>query len=126
MAKGSKSNKTKAQKTKPKAKKISPPVSVTIGPFEYSIIYGPIEEGKNWGNVSANKQTIWIDNSGTAMKTSVVLLHEILHALVEEYDALAGKETEEMAVNLLSVTLITMFRVNPKVTKFIMGGIVDG
>ena len=80
MAGSGKAGKGKARKKEVKGKDL--PASVLIGPYRYKIIYGQIGEGKNWGNVSGNSQTIWLDNSGPASRTSVVLIHEICHAIV--------------------------------------------
>jgi hypothetical protein len=122
MAGSGKANKGKARKGGVKGKKTSPGL-VIIGPYTYKITYGPIDDGENWGKISHGDQVIQVDDSGDSARTSVVLMHEILHAVVNEHDLLGDEKTEERVVNVLSMMLGKVFMDNPKVMKFIMEGL---
>jgi hypothetical protein len=82
---------------------------VRIGPAILDIVEADIEE---YGRFEAEKETIFVRKGLTPYVRSRTELHEILHAIWDEYDL--PREYEETCVRRLESGLVAFFLDNPE------------
>lgn len=96
--------------------------TVLVGFHDYTIIQkdGVIDKSDNTvchGLTHDDTKTIELDSNLKPESMSVVLLHELFHALYSEY-GLDDESGEEKVVNTLSSALHKLFLDNPDVLKY--------
>lgn len=93
--------------------------------FKTEFVNNPRDNGVPfWGRHSASRQTMTLDADLKAMpqRLKEVVLHELLHGLMDSYHPEAktlDKEAEEKMVSALSVGLATFIRDNRKMMEFL-------
>jgi hypothetical protein len=101
---------------------------IKVGPYFYTVEFGEVMEGKDWGRADTNKQVIRVDPSGSDTQTSVYLLHEMFHVVAKEFTTALDEEDklEESLVSALAFGIATIWKDNPGIFEFIRKGIEDG
>lgn len=95
------------------------PRKVDVGPFRYSVHFVP-ELTSERGFVSTSMRRIVVDGSLPQDSQAETLLHEVIHAAIDQTN-LRGKddEEEERLVAALSPQLFAILRSNPSLVSFI-------
>lgn len=97
------------------------PKRIKIGPHRYTIH----EVGKEWsedqdahGKTNTNTHEIWINTTYTTSHILDTLIHELLHAIWNQY-GLGEKEEEETVVHRLSTGWTQVMSDNQHLVKYI-------
>lgn len=92
---------------------------VKIGHIEYDITDVPnlvTDSGQSlFGNVSYSRETIQLDKNLTPARRLEVLLHEIVHAIINEY----GHEQNETLVNAVGLGLANVIVDNKQLLPYL-------
>jgi len=91
-----------------------------VGFLTYSIEdFGPKEADLRgvYGTHSPATQIIKVDSNASKERRKEVLLHEILHAVWNQWMAQGENMEEEQVVNALAMGLMTVFTDNPGLKK---------
>ena len=104
---------------------ISIPIKhVNIGCFKYKIEprndFRDEEGTRVMGETVSTNEIIYIDNSFTPTVVRETLMHELLHAMLHDTNVLDGMEQEEKLVQILSPRLMSLFKDNPRLYKFLI------
>jgi hypothetical protein len=94
-------------------------VRVRIGPAVLDIVEADIEE---YGRFEAEKETILVRKGMSDYVRSRTELHEILHAIWEEYDL--PRDHEETCVRRLESGLVAFFIDNPEYGKKLISTLI--
>ena len=91
-----------------------------IGFLSYKVIEWDRDEASSqgfWGIHNSRDQTLKIDNSLSKERKKEVLLHEIFHAIWDQWMGREKEIKEEEVVEALSKWLTTVFMDNPELKK---------
>lgn len=95
---------------------------VRIGPHKYPIVYvEKVDEEDSWGHYSQAKQNIELSQAllPEGSKWAEILLHEIGHGIVDNWDIELG-EGEEKFVRAYSIGLADAMRKNKTLFRAIL------
>ena len=92
------------------------PDSVLVGPYTYEVRVG--QTFREWGMVNHTEQKIMIDESMSAERQRVTLMHELLHCCTE-LAHITDEDTEEAIVSALAPVIVQAMRLNPDLVAYL-------
>lgn len=102
------------------------PTRITIGPYEVDVCVSPsidvqLLKTDRWGEWDLRSCAIRLFSDLHPSLLREVLLHEVVHAVFTAWNIDLPKDAEEVVASNLAVGLLTTFRNNPELVKFLMG-----
>lgn len=100
------------------------PAAVRVGYAEYAVLAlsrGDDDAGSHDGFCQHDRLEIRIDPTPAPARQRETLLHEILHAVAEQYALGLSDKAEERAVSVFAKGLMAVFRDNPKLAALLSG-----
>lgn len=106
------------------------PDSVTVGPMTYKILECeqiPDSVGSDgrhyliWGMKQSYEGLISILENATEQRKAFVLMHEIVHAMMDDANATVPEEIEETVVDILAREIVDLIRQNPALITYYQG-----
>ena len=100
---------------------MSKPKKVEVSPFRYTVYYSPVTLDDKTGMLDTDTRTVVVDGTISEQSQQEVLLHELLHAIIDT-TAIRGqeKDEEEKLVAALSPPLLQLLRSNPTLVGFLL------
>ena len=102
------------------------PNRIRVGYRNYRIEFPEISlelEPEQLGQCDTTSEKILVAGSLTPEKQANVLLHEVLHAIWNEYKILDDNDIEEKTVTCLANGLCLLIQENPETIKWIIGNL---
>jgi Zn-dependent peptidase ImmA (M78 family) len=95
---------------------------IKVGCFTYDIVVAQVRASDNHGETDRSNKEIFLSDCGNIEVVKETLLHELLHALLEdaqEFGIFADDNHEERLIRLLSPKLMSVMLDNPKLVEYL-------
>jgi hypothetical protein len=99
------------------------PTQVTVGPFRYEIQTNDnvrLDENEFYGDVNYKKHVITIHSDCAPSRQAEVLIHEVLHTLIDICGRPLPANREEQLVTVLGPVLLDTLQRNPDLVAYLM------
>lgn len=97
-----------------------PPKRIVIGNHVFKVRLGSIRSGALLGQTTHRKTLIKVDGSCSASQVRDTVLHEVLHAVINDGPNDLDPDVEERIVRVIAPALLGVLRNNPQLLEFLL------
>lgn len=108
---------------------VARPQTVKVSNHDYLIAWGEIQTDTNeflYGRTVPRLTVIQINDQVAKSQQRDTLLHELLHAAINETHLKFGEDAEEEVIRVMTPLLLQIIRENPKVVRWLREGAPSG